>query len=153
MVKTSKLGSYILYFYKWHGLCHIIAADKQAPVMPKKILIVDDNSLMIEVMTYILINNGYEVFATTTGADVFEHIKKDHPDLVILDAVLPGIDGREICQLIKLNKTTRELPVIMCSGDDSIDESLTQKGAPDDVLHKPFDISCLIEKVEYQLAA
>jgi DNA-binding response OmpR family regulator len=121
--------------------------------MPKKILIADDNTLMIEVMTYILINNGYEVFATTTGTDVFEHIKKDNPDLVILNSVLPGIDGRDICQLIKLNRTTKELPVIMCSGDDSIDESLTQKGAPDDVLHKPFDISCLIEKVEYQLAA
>jgi len=122
-------------------------------MMPKKILIVDDNTLMIEVMTYILINNGYEVSATTTGTDVFEHIKNDHPDLIILDAILPGINGREICQLIKLNKTTRNLPVIMCSGDESIDESLKQKGAPDDVLHKPFDISCLIEKVEYQLAA
>jgi DNA-binding response OmpR family regulator len=121
--------------------------------MSKKILIVDDNTLMIEVMTYILINNGYEVVATTTGSDVFEHIKNDHPDLVILDAILPGINGREICQLIKLNKTTRDLPVIMCSGDESIVGSLKQKGAPDDVLQKPFDISCLIEKVEYQLAA
>jgi len=121
--------------------------------MPKKILIADNNSLMIEVMTYILINNGYEVCATNTGIDVFEHIKKDHPDLVILNSVLPGIDGRDICQLIKLNKTTSELPVIMCSGDDVADEQLTQQGAPDDVLHKPFDINCLIEKVEYQLAA
>lgn len=121
--------------------------------MPKKILIVDDNTLMIEVMTYILINNGYEVFATTTGSEVFEYIKTNHPDLIILDAFLPGINGREICQLIKLNKTTQNLPVIMCSGDDSVNESLKQKGAPDDVLQKPFDINSLIEKVEYHLAA
>jgi DNA-binding response OmpR family regulator len=121
--------------------------------MPKRILIVEDNALMIEVMTYILISNGYEVFATNTGNDVFEHIKTDHPDLVILDAILPGINGREICQLIKLNKTTSNLPVIMCSGDESIDDALEQKGAPDDVLHKPFDINCLIEKIEFQLAA
>jgi DNA-binding response OmpR family regulator len=121
--------------------------------MPKKILIVEENALMIEVMTYILMNYGYEVFTTRSGSDVFEHIKTDHPDLIILDAVLPGINGREICQLIKLNKTTHNLPVIICSGDESIDEALNQKGAPDDVLHKPFDINCLIEKIECQLAA
>jgi len=121
--------------------------------MAKKILIVDNNLLMIEVMTYILINNGYEVFAISSGSEVFDRIKTAHPDLIILDATLPGINGKEICQLIKLNKTTQNLPVIMCSGDESINDSLKQKGAPDDVLQKPFDINCLIEKVEYQLAA
>jgi DNA-binding response OmpR family regulator len=121
--------------------------------MPKKILIVDDNVLMIEVMTYILINYGYEVISLTNGSEVFNRIKTSHPDLVILDSILPGISGKEICQLIKLNKTTQNLPVIMCSGDETVDEALRQKGAPDDILHKPFDISCLIEMVKYQLAA
>jgi DNA-binding response OmpR family regulator len=122
-------------------------------VMQKKILIVEDNELLTEVMTYILINNGYEVFAVNNGNEVFNNIKTNHPDLIILDSILPGMNGKEICQLIKLNKATRDLPVIMCSGDDSIDEALKQTGAPDDVLHKPFDITHLIEKVEYQLAA
>ena len=121
--------------------------------MGKKILIVENNLLMIEVMTYILINNGYEVFAISSGSEVFGLIKKEHPDLIILEAILPGINGKEICQLLKLNKTTQNLPVIMCSGDESTDESLNVKGGPDDVLHKPFDISCLIKKVEHQLAA
>jgi DNA-binding response OmpR family regulator len=122
--------------------------------MGKKILIVEDNVLMTEVMTYILISCGYDVISLTNGDEVFNRIKSAHPDLVILDAILPGMNGNEICQLIKLNKTTKNLRVIMCSGDeDSIDESLKQKGAPDDVLHKPFDINALIEKVEYQLAA
>jgi DNA-binding response OmpR family regulator len=121
--------------------------------MSKKILIVDDNVLMIEVMTYVLMNYGYEVVSLTNGDEVFTSIKTSHPDLVILDSILPGISGKEICQLIKLNKTTQNLPVIMCSGDDTIDESLKQQGAPNDILHKPFDITCLIEMVEYQLAA
>ena len=121
--------------------------------MAKKILIVDDNELMIEVMTYILISNGYEVISFNGGENIFNDIRANHPDLVILDALLPGMDGRDICKLIKLNKNTRDLPVIICSGSDDIDESLTQKGAPNDVLHKPFDINNLIEKVEYQLAA
>lgn len=104
-------------------------------------------------MTYILISNGYNVFTTSSGTGVFELIKKEHPDLIILEAALPGLNGKEICQLIKLNKTTQNLPVIMCSGDESIDDLLKQKGAPDDVLHKPFDISSLIKKVQYQLVA
>jgi CheY-like chemotaxis protein len=121
--------------------------------MQKKILIVEHNPLMIEVMTYILINSGYEVFAVNNGSEVFNNIKSNHPDLIIMDAVLPGINGLEVCQLIKLNNATKDLPVIMCSGDDELHESLKIKGAPNDVLHKPFDIKSLIEKVEYQLAA
>lgn len=119
----------------------------------KKILIVEDNPLLVDVMAYILVNKGYEVFTLPNGSEVFNNIKTNHPDLVILDAVLPGIDGKEICQLIKLNNTTRNLKVIMCSGDDSGDESLKQKGAPDDVLQKPFDINVFLQKIECQLAA
>jgi len=122
--------------------------------MSKKILIVDHDKLMVEVMTYILMSHGYEVFSSTNAGDVFKNIKASHPDLVIIDAILPEIGGNEICQLIKLNKTTQNLPVIMSSGDeDSIKQWLKQKGAPDDILVKPFDISYLIEKVQHQLAA
>jgi len=135
------------------GMPFVLYTLLKNDVMQKKILIVEDNELLTEVMTYILINNGYEVFALNNGNEVFNNIKTNHPDLVILDSILPGINGKEICQLIKLNKATQNLPVIMCSGDDSIDEVLEQKGAPDDVLHKPFDINNLIEMVEYQLAA
>jgi DNA-binding response OmpR family regulator len=122
-------------------------------IMPKKILLVEENPLMMEVMTYILINSGYEVLALTNGNEVFNSIKTNHPDLVILDDFVHGINGREICQLIKLNKTTCDLPVIMCSGDDHIDDAMKQKGAPDDILHKPFDITSLVDMVAYQLAA
>lgn len=121
--------------------------------MQKKILIVEDDALMLEVLSYILINNGYEVISLTSGSEVFNNIKTNHPDLIILDAILPGIDGIQICQLLKLNKATHDLPVIICSTDEAIDESLKTKGAPDDILHKPFDINCLIEKVECRLAA
>jgi len=121
--------------------------------MAKKILLVDNNKFMIEIMTYILISKGYEVIALYNGDEVLNNISVTHPDLVILDAMLPGMDGRDICKLLKLNKSTKNLPVIMCSGNDDIDESLRQQGAPNDVLHKPFDIKLLVEKVAMQLAA
>jgi len=122
-------------------------------IMSKKILIVEENALMMEVLTYILINSGYEVFTLANAGEVFNYIKINHPDLIILDDGLHGINGLEICQLIKLNKTTSNLPVIMCSGDDHIGDALKQKGAPNDILHKPFDISSLVDMVAYQLAA
>lgn len=131
----------------------VLFVKKVFIIMPKKILVVEENALMLEVMSYILINNGYEVFTLSDGNEVFNYIKKNHPDLIILDAKLPGLDGIVICQLIKMNETTSRLPVIICSDDESIENLLHQKGAPDDLLEKPFDIGSLIQKVEYQLAA
>lgn len=121
--------------------------------MAKKILLVDDNEFMVEVMTAILHSNGYDVMALYNGDNVLQSVTTDHPDLIILDISLPGMDGREVCKLLKLNRSTRRLPVIMCSANDDIDDALNQKGAPDDVLRKPFDTNELIEKVEMQLAA
>ena len=121
--------------------------------MNKKILIVDDNELIVEVMSYILINNGYEVSSLPNGDHVIEEVKSTHPDLLIIDALMPGMDGRDICKILKLNKATKNMPVIICSSEDNLDAALTQIGAPNDVLHKPFDMSALINKVAVQLAA
>jgi DNA-binding response OmpR family regulator len=121
--------------------------------MSKKILIVDHSELMIEVMTYILTNNGYEVISLDRPDHIFNNIRNNHPDLVILDALLPGIGGREVCRLLKLNNQTKNLPVIICTDSDDMNESFKQKGAPDDILYKPFGMNNLIEKVEHQLVA
>jgi DNA-binding response OmpR family regulator len=122
-------------------------------IKSKKILIVDHDELMIEVMTYILIGKGYEVISLNRPDNIFNYIRKNHPDLVILDAILPGMGGHDVCRLIKLNKQTKNLPVIIYSDVDDPDELIDEKGAPDDVLHKPFSMNKLIEKVEYQLVA
>jgi len=122
--------------------------------MCKKILLVEDDPLMMEVMAYILSSRGYEVYTTANGNEVFNQIRINHPDLVIVDTILPGIDSLEICQLIKLNRATRNLRVIMCSSEDDATEKIMEhKGSPDDVLEKPFDINSLIQKVAHRLAA
>ncbi|WP_374948480.1 PleD family two-component system response regulator [Mucilaginibacter sp.] len=121
--------------------------------MTKKILIVDDNDLIVEVMSYILSNNGYVVSTLNSGEDVINQVNNTQPDLLILDALLPGMDGREICKLLKNNKSTHQLPVIICSATDDVAKTLDQTGAPDDFLSKPFDITALLDKVENQLAA
>jgi CheY-like chemotaxis protein len=121
--------------------------------MSKKILIVDDNKFIIEVMTYILNNSGYDVVALTNGDKVLDHIKTDQPDLVILDMMLPDADGREICRDIKDNDDLKNLPVIICTGSSELELSMNQPGSPNDVLYKPFDVDSLVDMVAYQLAA
>ena len=121
--------------------------------MAKKILIVDHSELMTDVMSYILTGKGYDVIALNRADHIFSNIRQNHPDLVILDSFLPGIDGVDVCRLLKLNKATKTLPVIICTDSDDIGQPAIQKGAPDDILHKPFGMNNLIEKVEYQLAA
>ena len=121
--------------------------------MNKKILIVDDNELVTEVMSYILTANGYDVTTLNSGDGVVAQIKDTCPDLVIMDIMLPGADGRDICRIIKHNKATQNLPVIICSGNDDIELAMKQDGAPNDVLPKPFDMTVLLDKVGHQLAA
>lgn len=121
--------------------------------MNKHILIVDDNELIVEVMSYILINSGYDVTSLPNGEHVIEEVLASQPDLLIMDAKMPGLDGRDICRFLKRNQLTKNTPVILCSAEDNLDMSLSQDGAPNDILHKPFDINALIDKVELQLAA
>lgn len=125
----------------------------KANAMNKKILIVDDNELIAEVMSYILTNNGYQVDTLNSGDGVVAQINNTHPDLIIMDIKLPGVDGRDICKIIKHNKATEHLPVIICSANDDIADSLRQEGPPNDILSKPFDMTALLNKVEHQLAA
>lgn len=127
--------------------------SKIEKAMAKKILIVDDNEFIVEIMTNILNTNGYDVVALYDGGDVIPQIKKDTPDLVILDMMLPGIDGRDICKAIKSNKETKDLRVILCTGANNFNLNTSQQGSPDDLLRKPFDIDVLVDMVAYQLAA
>jgi DNA-binding response OmpR family regulator len=121
--------------------------------MSKKILIVDDNEFIVEIMTYILNNKGYEVIALNNGHEVIDQIKTDNPDLVILDVMLPGINGLEICKEIKGNTATKNLPIIMCTGSDKLQLTMNQPDSPNDVLYKPFDVDRFVNMVAYQLAA
>ena len=121
--------------------------------MAKKILIVDHNGLMTEVMSYILTSNGYEVITLDNAAQIFSSIRQNEPDLIILDAVLPGIDGIDVCRLLKWNKDTQTLPVIICTDNEDTESYLKLEGAPNDVLHKPFGMNNLIETAGHHLAA
>lgn len=121
--------------------------------MGKRILAVDDNPAILDVLNEILSFEGYEVVTVSDGKSVFDMIQKVHPDLILLDVMLNHLDGREICRALKNNSEFSGIPVIMISASHDLRSSLNQPGAPDDFIAKPFDIYYLISKVNNQLAA
>lgn len=113
----------------------------------KKILIVDDEkSIRIAARTYFKGRN-YEVLEASSGKKALKIIEKEKPDIVLLDVVIPKIDGFEICRKIKSDKKTKNTVVIIFSGKISEIEKGFDYGA-DDCLLKPLDWNNLAERVE-----
>lgn len=121
--------------------------------MNKKILAIDDDLAILDVLKMILELSGYEVVTLAKGDLVLETIENEHPDLILLDIMLAGLDGKTICQNLKHYSKTKDIPVIMISASHDLRSTLSLPGAPDDFLAKPFDLDVLVKKVEQQLAA
>jgi DNA-binding response OmpR family regulator len=119
----------------------------------KKILILDDDQDLLDVLSILLTESGYDIQTLSTGERVFEEIKKFHPDLVLMDVTLAGMDGRLICKRMKAETDTLALPVILISGSHDLSQNLLSRGAPNDFMAKPFDLSLLVKKIENQLVA
>lgn len=114
--------------------------------MNEKILVVDDDKEILELLKIYLVNEGYEVFKAADGYEALNMLKTYEPHLVILDIMMPGIDGMEVCRKIRQSKN---IPIIMLSAKgqntDKISGLLT--GA-DDYITKPFDQLELIVRVK-----
>ena len=117
-----------------------------------RILIVDDDPDLLEILSYFLTTSGYEIMTLPKGDAIFENIAGFHPDLILMDVMLAGMDGREICKLIKGN-VLNIMQVILISGTHDLALTLQQTGAPNDFLAKPFDLEVLLKKIAFQLAA
>ncbi len=115
----------------------------------KKLLAVDDAPDILEVMQLILEQEGYQVQTSPNGA-CFHEMKSDLPDLILLDVLLAGEDGREICKQLKGNKQTNHIPVILISAHANLNNVRETCGA-DDYLAKPFRLTELIDKVRKHL--
>jgi DNA-binding response OmpR family regulator len=122
-------------------------------MMNKKILVLDDDNDILEILSILLLESGYEVKTLNCGETVFEEIKDYRPDLILMDVMLAGMDGRSICKNIKENHLTSFLPVILISGTHDLSQSLHLPGAPNDYVAKPFDLDYLLSIVEKQFAA
>jgi CheY-like chemotaxis protein len=115
----------------------------------KKILVVDDEISILEMVQLVLESEGYEVQARLNGA-YFQQMRSDLPDLILLDILLSGEDGRELCRRLKGDEKTRHIPVILLSAHFSARDSPAMSGA-DAFLPKPFHLRELIDLVKRYL--
>ena len=118
--------------------------------MKKKIFILEKDKGILEMVSYVLEDEGYDVKAITTEHGIFEHIENYKPDAILLDIVTPSEQGMEICRTLKVNTKTKHIPVIVLSTHSKVIETI-KKVCADDVLPKPFDIDVLINMLRIQL--
>lgn len=121
--------------------------------MSKKILAVDDDNDILDVIRIILEDEGYEVLTLANGKQIFEVVENNDPDLILLDVMLGGLDGRDICRALKQHELFKKIPVVMISASHNLNNLLQMPDAPNNFLAKPFDIDRLIEMVKSELAA
>ncbi|MBN2070388.1 MAG: response regulator transcription factor [Candidatus Krumholzibacteriota bacterium] len=113
------------------------------------ILVVDDEEDILELVAYNLELNGYKVTRVDTGEDTVRVAREISPDLVLLDLMLPGIDGLEVCRILKHDDATSTIPVVMLTarGDESDIVSGLELGA-DDYIVKPFSPKVLVARIK-----
>jgi DNA-binding response OmpR family regulator len=116
----------------------------------KVILCIEDEQEMIDLMRLILSRRGFEILGAKGGKEGLEIIRKNHPDLVLLDLMMPEMDGWEVYQQMKADETTKDIPVIVVTAKaQSIDKVLGLHIAKvDDYIAKPFSPQELLASVD-----
>jgi diguanylate cyclase (GGDEF)-like protein len=106
----------------------------------KKILIIDDTELMVRYIADILKAADYDVVSASNGLEGIQKVREEKPDLVILDVIMPGMDGFEVCKALRDDESNNLMPIIMLTAQDDEDNKLTglELGA-DDYIIKPFN--------------
>jgi len=118
--------------------------------MPKeRILVVDDEEDLLELVKYNLTKEGFRVAGVGTGEEAIRRARTDLPDLVVLDLLLPNVDGLEVCRVLKNDPRTKHIPVVMLTAKNEEADMVTglEMGA-DDYLAKPFSPRVLIARIK-----
>jgi adenylate cyclase len=112
-----------------------------------KILVVDDIPENVRLLEAVLVPRGYEVLTATSGEEALDLVASVRPDLVLLDVVMPGMDGYAVCQALRENEETAVLPVIMVTSSIGQEKTQAIEGGADDFIPKPFNHHELLTRV------
>jgi DNA-binding response OmpR family regulator len=126
-----------------------LEGERSDLVSRKKILIVEDEESLLKLESILLTSKGYEVRGAPNGQAALSAIEEDLPDLVLLDIMLPEIDGFEVCRRIKNDDRTRHIPVIMLTAKKSREDMARgEKVGADWYITKPFKSAMVIETIQ-----
>ena len=115
----------------------------------EKILVVDDEDHIVELISYNLINSGYKVITANNGIDAVKLAKEENPRLMLLDLMIPGLDGYDVCKAIRSDNDTKDISVIMLTAKgEELDKILGLELGADDYMTKPFSIRELLARIK-----
>ena len=113
-----------------------------------KILVVDDEIYIVHILDFSLGMEGYEVLTALDGEQALEKARAEHPDLIVLDIMMPKLDGYETCKMLKAEAGTRDIPVILLSAKGrNVDQKVGFEVGADDYITKPFSPRKLVERI------
>lgn len=116
--------------------------------MKRKILVIDDKEELLMLVEIIFLDTGYEIISTTDSNMAFEYVVKEKPDIVILDIMMPKMNGWDVLKQIKGNQATKNIPVLILSVKaDREDAEKSKELGADAIMRKPFQSKKLIEVV------
>lgn len=116
--------------------------------MTKRILVVEDDPNTVRLISYTLEQEGYEVLTASNGIEGLKKAQEEEPELLVLDVMLPGLDGFEVCHRLRSEPRTAALPILMLSAKaQETDIATGIKMGADDYLAKPADPLEVVEKV------
>lgn len=121
--------------------------------MAKKILVVDDEESLLALLDAILDKEGYSVITASNGQDALQILDKQKPDLAILDMMMPGMSGREVCEKIRANPKTKDMKVIFLTVAkfSETGKDILSKMKVSDYITKPFENEDLVKRVKKAL--
>ena len=119
-----------------------------------KVLVVDDEVYILHILDFILGAENYDVITAMNGEQALEKVREEKPDLIVLDIMMPKLDGYETCRLIKSDPKTKAIPVILLTAKGrEVDQKLGREVGASDYITKPFSPSKLIDRVQSILSA
>ena len=115
----------------------------------ERVLIVDDDPDIVRLVSYNLSHSGYQALTASTGREALELVQKQPPDLIVLDLMLPDIDGMEVCRTLRRQVTTRRIPILMLTArGEEIDRVVGFELGADDYVAKPFSPRELVLRIK-----
>jgi DNA-binding response OmpR family regulator len=134
-----------------------VLVKQQEAILARKILVVDDEAVLVETIAYNLEQAGYRVVTASDGNSALEAARSECPDLILLDIMLPGMDGLEVCRQLRRESSTATTPIVMLTAkSDEIDKVVGLEVGADDYVTKPFGrrellarVRALLRRVDY----
>ena len=118
-----------------------------------KILVVDDEINITQILQFSIGAEGYDVITAQNGEEAIDKARREQPDLIILDIMMPRIDGYEACRILKANPLTKNIPVVLLTAKGrDIDKRLGQEVGAIDYIVKPFSPNKLIDRIHKLLS-